>query len=604
MGLVLLCSTVHLGSAWAETLVFDASNSAKRQQIAGFGTSVAGWGEGYYDIDTLAKTYYDDLGASMLRIEMGHYAAAKPIVGGRRTQYDFETPVAFKTALDAEDTTWAEVLDYNVSLLDFDAYRVRTHRQMAEQGYQRNIDGFKVIGTVWTPPHWMKGSYTQNGFEKNPYFIGFDQADSADGQLQQQYIDDFAHYVAAWVKGFEDASGGPLHAISLQNEPQFTPGYNSAFYSKELYAQTIIAIREAFDDYGISGNTLIMGPEHIGIGADGDDGGAWAQHRFMEQLWYEEGLMEPLPFTTPEQGKFRFKANLTQQQLDQANRLLDVYAIHGYDGRKNPTATAADPAERWRQYIAGRPEGFVTLPNGQQVYLDSFAGVGNDPLKRGSWMTEFDGALHKWTADASDPHTFDALDQAVATHEALVHGNVEAYLNWQLTYDTRRGTAQETFDAQGEVLALSTPDGNIETTGPKYAAAKHFYRYIRPGMTRYELAQDGDAAGDSGIEGVLISAFYNDDTNDLTIVIINTSQDAPTLTLDLSAIANSVNDLYSLRSVEGDYLRYVGQQDFTNGELTLTLERESILTLTTVPEPSTIGLIGGAGTMLLRRRAH
>lgn len=63
----------------------------------------------------------------------------------------------------------------------------------------------KIMGTPWSAPGWMK---TTGKLEK--------------GKLLPQYYDAYARYFVKFIQAYE-AEGIPVHAITVQNEPQYEP---------------------------------------------------------------------------------------------------------------------------------------------------------------------------------------------------------------------------------------------------------------------------------------------------------------------------------------------------------------------------------------------
>ncbi|SFB82681.1 glucosylceramidase [Flexibacter flexilis DSM 6793] len=74
----------------------------------------------------------------------------------------------------------------------------------------------KMMGSPWSPPAWMK---TNNSFIQ--------------GEVKTEHYQAFANYLAKYVKTME-AEGLPLHAITIENEPQNRDaGYMSMIMSAE-----------------------------------------------------------------------------------------------------------------------------------------------------------------------------------------------------------------------------------------------------------------------------------------------------------------------------------------------------------------------------------
>jgi glucuronoarabinoxylan endo-1,4-beta-xylanase len=87
-----------------------------------------------------------------------------------------------------------------------------TERQNAQQVQAINSEVI-VFATPWTPP----AAWKSNGSVD-------------DGTLDTSHYDDFANYLNAFI-AYEKAGGVNLYAISVQNEPDFLPSYESCGYS-------------------------------------------------------------------------------------------------------------------------------------------------------------------------------------------------------------------------------------------------------------------------------------------------------------------------------------------------------------------------------------
>ena len=117
---------------------------------------------------------------------------------------------------------------------------------------------------------------------------------------------------------------------------------------------------------------------------------------------------------------------------------------------------------------------------------------------RQNWMTETSGHIANWQG---------ALKMAADIHDYLVNGNFSAWVYWQLS-----GGSEDNIEHSGKYNLLVA--GNPT---PKYYAAKHFYRYVRPGAIRLETESPDDS--------LLVSAFRHDVDGTLTIVMINQNED-------------------------------------------------------------------------------
>ncbi|TVR53080.1 MAG: hypothetical protein EA425_03945 [Puniceicoccaceae bacterium] len=118
---------------------------------------------------------------------------------------------------------------------------------------------------------------------------------------------------------------------------------------------------------------------------------------------------------------------------------------------------------------------------------------------RQNWMTETSGHPQTWPG---------AIQMARDMHEYLVGGDFSAWVYWQLTDQESAGQYAIMVDYQPT---------------PKFYAAKHFYRYIRPGAVRVETTPEMGA--------VLPSAYRHHVDGTLTLVLINPTEEEQTLRL-------------------------------------------------------------------------
>lgn len=101
----------------------------------------------------------------------------------------------------------------------------------------------KFFSTVWSPPAWMK---------TNNSVIG--------GSLKASCYQDFAEYLAAYVKGYKAHHDLDICAISPANEPDLKTPYSSCIWSGDQYADFLKNyLKPEFDRQGI--NALVVAPE-------------------------------------------------------------------------------------------------------------------------------------------------------------------------------------------------------------------------------------------------------------------------------------------------------------------------------------------------------
>ncbi len=128
-----------------------------------------------------------------------------------------------------------------------------------------------------------------------------------------------------------------------------------------------------------------------------------------------------------------------------------------------------------------------------------------DTYGRQNWMTETSGHAQTWDG---------ALRMAIDMHEYLVDGNFSAWVYWQLVDSPRAG-----------VYCLVTAEGDRWDITPKYHAARHFYRFVRPGAVRVESS--------ATLTSLRASAFVHDVDGTLSIVLVNESPEQRSVELAL-----------------------------------------------------------------------
>lgn len=406
----LLLTLLLIAGARADVSV-TVDDTIRHQTIDGFGTCLAWWLEKPYSDPKFRELYYRDLGCSILRMEFHPNALEREV-------------------------TLSDDIDANIRLFNFKAPGVKVFGEFAQAGMKLKLDEFKLIGSLWTPPHWMKTGATLNK-----------QGQSCGGQLKMGDEDllQFARYVAAFCRGFEKEWGVPVYAISIQNELRFREPYNSCVYTPAGYAQALAAVAREFKRCGIT--TRLIGPEDVGVGPPGDDFFLKQQMSFIDAA----------------------------RQNKDAWSALEILAIHGYSG--DGVSPLGSTGENWAHY------------------WDAIK-----PFNKRSWQTEASGQSPNWTWKGKDGDR-GAFSIAVSIHEALVRGNVSAWLYWQLSDGARVGAQTLARDA--------------EITGPKYAVARHFFRFVRPGSVRV------DAKSSEPL--VMCSAFLDEARKGAVCQLINAS---------------------------------------------------------------------------------
>jgi O-glycosyl hydrolase len=165
------------------------------------------------------------------------------------------------------------------------------------------------------------------------------------------------------------------------------------------------------------------------------------------------------------------------------------------------------------------------------------------------WITEAVGEAPTWSG---------AMDLAENAWESLNLGNASTWLYWQFT------------DGDGKYSLMV--NGN-ET--PKYYAAKHFFRYIRPGAQRIgSSSSNGD---------VSVSSYKHPTTGAVTHVLINDGDVANNVTINMSG-GNLPGTYKVYRSSENEQFVKLADLTGAGSNFSLNMPAQSIVTLTTAAE--------------------
>jgi O-glycosyl hydrolase len=487
----------------------------RHQTVDGFGTCL--YGESARE-KWFQSLYLDDLRASMLRLDLtprfrspysdfayncpwfhGHPPLPGPDGNNVRaytSPEDYQRPFAGRRAAIA---VMGPDIDQNVGLLDLDDNYLVAAGALAALGWSRRkeLGDFKILASLWSPAPWLKlpsGNRIATQGEPHPKtgapwpFIwagnfaggrldvsGEPRQAFHDGRGPTSALTQFARGTAATLRGFMRRHGVVVDALSIQNELNFEEFYGSCTYRRaEDWLKAVAAVRAELDRYPDLEHVHMVGPEDL-LGADAY--GLWQFGKGAEAV----------------DKNLRYLQALHERAGGAA--LIDVFAIHGYapDG---VAAADADP-KLWRWWA----EGWTAAPaRGLPALVAGFRRFG-----RKSWMTETSGEQPSWKAPASGFPGDGGFGLALRIHQAMTDGYESAWLYWQL--------------ADGNPVSGSTlTDAHQREGSPKYVAAKHYFRFIRPGACRIE------AATDPAHSAVVASAYLHPGDGDAVIVALNTGE--------------------------------------------------------------------------------
>jgi O-glycosyl hydrolase len=439
-------------------------------------------------------------------------------------------------------------------------------------------DRIKMIGALWSPPHWMKittgrlMNWDDNGTARSEYDPIIPWGDyghnTGGGRVDPAKWTDWARYVLSTIKVFEQRAGLPMHAFSFQNEPNVPAVYNSNTFpyiandvndpSKgftdnhwELYGDALQALaneRALHPEI----TTKFFGPELSQLGGGASN-----------------------PYNLPSYNNVR--QNLISRGLLGA---LGGWATHEY-------TYPADSASMWDAWYNGSAHAANIISGGSSNVLGWLwpqPGIASD--NKEIWQTETDGEGQSWTKDG-------AMGFGLKIHNALVLGNVSGYTSWNLTG----------YSANDEWGVVKLGDINNPTNSYKYDAFKHFSRWIRPGAQRINATFENGKASIGGAHeldtynGLNVTAFKHTADQRLTMVFTNMKTTAESTTITIPAGMNvSSFQVYQTTGTQ----KFAQLADLTPsaGQVTLTVPASSFVTITgsyatpVIPAPWSAGDIG------------
>lgn len=451
--------------------VISVDAGQPHQTIEGFGTSIAAF-QNQSVIDTLydddfRNTWVNDLGCTVLRIDLWHDTLTTPIAN-------------------VEDITWDKFSNHGITKTSVD-FALAVHAKNPE---------VRVIASAWSPPAWMKENNSARGETALP------------NKLREDREDHFARYVAQYCLWWRDHWELPLYGVSIQNEPMFDEPYGSCVYDKVQYGRVLAKVCAELIAAGLT-DIKVFGPEHM--------------------------------TSDSPNSKAMLEAAIAYPEVKQ---MLWASAGHGYvDGvqaDQNPLS-----ADRFWTDIA--------LSNEVRY-----------------WMTETSGEAKTWE-DYSAAYPGALNGMAGKIHQSLTGGNASLYAYWQITDPIKDVFTDDVYTMM-----------NLKVPHKKYYAAKHYYKFIRPGAVRVNTSP-------VSINKVDTSAFLHEEDDKLTIVILNRDTVERALELNVTPLAN-LGTFQAYRSSETENFEQIADVTASNSVLSVTLPARSMITLhggaagLTVPE--------------------
>jgi hypothetical protein len=191
-----------------------------------------------------------------------------------------------------------------------------------------------------------------------------------------------------------------------------------------------------------------------------------------------------------------------------------------------------------------------------------------------SWMTETSGENPAWLYPASGFPGGGAWSIALRIQQALTAGRESAWAYWQMTDGSAVG-------------AETLTDSASLQTSPKYVAAKHFFKYIRPNSICVNATVSGDPA-------LTAAAFLHVTNRTMTIVLINATNTPVPAVVNSPAQPAGIKSWQTFTSSNGSYWQ-TSITAITNGQATVNIPGYGVVTLYGMAPPrlSATGTAGG-----------
>ena len=208
--------------------------ATRYQTIEGFGTCLIAWVDRFrnlYRTEEFQKIFVEGVGCSMLRVNLWGPTLEKP----------------------TEDWTTIRYGDLDMRA---DGGRPQVFIDFA-QGIRKLDPTIKIIGTVWSPPAWMKVNKSITDTKSSAIRAG--GYGSNDNRVEPKYFRHFCKWMVEYVK-LHDKQGVPFYAVSPGNEVQFSQSFESCVWDGKDFAAIVVMLREMLDAEGY-GRVRIFGPE-------------------------------------------------------------------------------------------------------------------------------------------------------------------------------------------------------------------------------------------------------------------------------------------------------------------------------------------------------
>jgi O-glycosyl hydrolase len=125
------------------------------------------------------------------------------------------------------------------------------------RGLRKINPDVKIIGTVWSPPAWMKVNRAITDTRSGAIRAG--GYGDINNRVDPKYYRHFCKWVVEYVK-LHDRLGVPFYAVSPGNEVQFTQSFESCVWDAQDFVTILVLLREMLTAEGY-GHVRVFGPE-------------------------------------------------------------------------------------------------------------------------------------------------------------------------------------------------------------------------------------------------------------------------------------------------------------------------------------------------------
>ncbi|MCJ8007123.1 glycoside hydrolase [Lederbergia wuyishanensis] len=368
---------------------------------------------------------------------------------------------------------------------------------------ERGVEDF--IAFVNSPPVWM----TKNGHAQPDPSVG-------STNLKDEYIDDFAVFLADVLEHFEQEQM-PFGYISPINEPTWDwnkAGQEGNRYNIDDMKKVVRALYQELQDRGIE--TEIDVPEAVEYTSLLDDD-IYSAFTGRNNSRYSSGNA-----SGAYPGKYReyIKEFLGDPEIK--NMVGNKISAHAY----------------WSDYFSGEDR-LIPLRQKVRENIERY-----DPNAK-IWMSEY--CILGGHGHGRDLSMKTALDVARLIHYDMVETQASAWQWWlaMSPYDYKDGLIYTNYLEQGDEETI------IESK--LLWALGNYSRFVRPGAYRVDLQGANDK------DGLMGSAYYKEEDNQLSIVLVNYSDETKPVQLNVDGLPGKVKQFKPYITSANDNLEQKNQ---------------------------------------------